>query len=159
VLVMTVLNHPALLVAHLDEFAHIQFRHPDLDQICAAILDAVSHNEGQGGSIRDELAAGPFGPLLARLEGQIESAGYWPATPAAADSDANEGWVQALTLHLRQRTLHRELKDAEGALAADPSEANLARLVDIQTQLAKSEGTEALIDGFGASSGRAARAF
>ncbi|HEY5081643.1 MAG TPA: DNA primase [Bauldia sp.] len=159
VLVMTVLNHPALLVAHLDEFAHIQFGHPDLDQLCAAILESVSHDEGQGGSIRDELAAGPFGPLLARLEGQIESAGYWPATPAAADSDANEGWVQALTLHLRQRTLHRELKDAEGVLAADPSEANLARLVDIQTQLAKSEGTEALIDGFGASSGRAARAF
>ena len=159
VLVMTVLNHPALLVAHLDEFAHIAFGHPDLDHLRGAILESVSHDEGQGGSIRDELAAGHFGALLTRLEAQIEAAGYWPATPAAADSDANEGWVQALTLHQRQRTLHRELKDAEAALAADSSEANLARLIDIQTQLARTEGTEALIEGFGASSGRAARAF
>jgi DNA primase len=159
VLVMTVLNHPALLVAHLDEFAHIQFGHPDLDQLRGAILESVSHDEGQGGSIRDELAAGHFGALLGRLETQIEAAGYWPATPVAADSDANEGWVQALTLHQRQRTLHRELKDAEAALAADSSEANLARLIDIQTQLARTEGTEALIEGFGAPSGRAARAF
>jgi DNA primase len=62
-----------------------------------------------------------------------------------------------LTLHRRKGTLHKELKDAEAALAAQPSEANLARLVDIQGQLASSEGTEALIDGFGASSGRESR--
>ncbi len=159
VLVMTVLNHPALLAAHLDEFAHIDFGHPDLDHLRGAILESVSHDEGQGGSIRDELAAGHLSALLARLEAQIEAAGYWPATPAAADSDANEGWVQALTLHQRQRTLHRELKDAEAALGRDSSEANLARLVDIQKQLARTEGTEALIEGFGASSGRSARAF
>ena len=61
-------------------------------------------------------------------------------------------------MHRRQRTLHKELKDAEAALAGEPSDANLARLVDIQKQLAKREGTEALIEGFGASSGRQARA-
>jgi DNA primase len=79
--------------------------------------------------------------------------------PAAADRDAEEGWLQALTLHRRKRTLNKELKDAEAALASDPSEANLARMVDIQAQLAKSEGTEALIEGFGLSSGRQARVF
>ena len=51
--------------------------------------------------------------------------------------DAEEGWLQALTLHRRKRTLHKELKDAEAALAEEPSEANLARLVDIQNQLAQ----------------------
>ena len=85
--------------------------------------------------------------------------GYWPATAAADDRDAEEGWLQALTLHRRKRTLHRELKEAEAALANEPSDANLARLVDIQSQLANSEGTEALIEGFGASSGRQARVF
>ena len=159
VLVMTVINHPALLEAHLDEFAHIEFGHPDLDQLRGAILDVVAHGEGGEAPIRDVLAAGKFAPLIRRLEAQIEGAGHWPATPAAADADANEGWLQALTLHRRARTLHRELKDAEDALGADPSDANLARLVDIQNQLAKSEGTEALIEGFGAPSGRSARAF
>jgi DNA primase len=158
VLVMTVLNHPALLADHLDAFAHIEFSTPELTQLRAAVVDAVAHDEGQGASVRDELAAGRFGPLLKRLEAQIEASGYWPATPAASDGDANGGWVQALTLHQRQRTLHRELKEAEAALALDPSDANFARLVDIQTQLAKSEGTEALIEGFGVTSGRGVRA-
>ena len=62
-------------------------------------------------------------------------------------------------MHRRKRTLHKELKEAEAALANEPSDANLARLVDIQNQLANSEGTEALIEGFGASSGRQARVF
>jgi DNA primase len=159
VLVMTVLNHPALLADHLDAFAHIEFGSADLESLRAAVVDAVAHDEGQGASVTQELAAGRFGPLLKRLEAQIEAAGYWPATPAAADADANEAWMQALTLHQRQRTLHRELRDAETALALDPSDANFARLVDIQKQLARSEGTEALIEGFGAPSGRGARAF
>ena len=76
---------------------------------------------------------------------------------ASADDDAEKGWLQALTLHHRQRTLHKELKDAEAALAGEPSEANFARLVDIQKQLANAEGMEALIEGFGSSSGRQAR--
>jgi DNA primase len=171
VLVMTMVNHPALLAAHLDEFARIEFSHPDLDALRDAILDIVAHGEagteatgegpGEGvdaASLRAPLTA-QFDGLLLRLEGQIEAAGHWPATPEAAGADANEGWLQALTLHRRKRTLHRELKDAETALADDPSEANLARLVDIQQQLARSEGTEALIEGFGASSGRTARVF
>ena len=62
-----------------------------------------------------------------------------------------------MTLHRRQRTLHKELRDAETALADDTSEANFARLVDIQKQLANAEGTEALIEGFGSSSGRQMR--
>ncbi len=159
VLAMTVINHPALLQQHLDEFAHIEFSSTDLDRLRGSILEIVSHGDGEGASIRDALAAAGFGAILERLEDQVEKAGYWPATPDAADADANEGWLQALTLHRRARTLHKELKDAEGALGLDPSEANLARLVDIQQQLAKSEGTEALIEGFGAPSGRAARAF
>ena len=161
VLVMTMVNHPALLARHLDDFAHLEFSHADLDLLRDAILDLVSHIEGEGpdASLREPLATGRYGPVLRRLEGQIEAAGHWPATPEAADEDANEGWMQALTLHRRARTLHRELKDAEGALGADPSEANLARLIDIQNQLARSEGTEALIEGFGAPSGRTARNF
>jgi len=159
VLIMTVLNHPALLAEHLDAFAHIEFGSADLEALRAAVVDAVAHDEGQGASVADELATGHFGPLLKRLEGQIEAAGYWPATAAAADADASEAWRQALTLHQRRRTLHRELRDAEAALALDASDENFARLVDIKQQLARTEGTEALVEGFGAPSGRGVRAF
>jgi DNA primase len=157
---MTMVNHPALLADHLDAFAHVEFSHPELGELRNAILDIVSHFEGEGAdaSLRQPLMA-RFGPLLEQLEARIEATGHWPATPEASDADAAEGWHQALTLHSRKGTLHRELRDAEAALALEPSDANLARLVDIQNQLARTEGTEALIEGFGASSGRQARVY
>ena len=64
-----------------------------------------------------------------------------------------------VSLHRKSRTLHKELKDAVQALGTEPSEENLAWLRDIQDRLAALDGAEALIDGFGASSGRPARTF
>jgi DNA primase len=157
---MTMVNHPGLIPVHLDAFAHVEFAHADLDQLRGALLEiAADGEEIEAAVLRQRLGEGRFSALLARLDAQIEAIGHWPARPDAAPRDAEEGWLQALTLHRRKGTLHKELKDAEAALAEDPSEANLARLVDIQSQLASSEGTEALIEGFGASSGRERRVF
>jgi DNA primase len=160
VLVLTMVNHPVVVAAHLDDFAHLEFSHPSLDGLRTAVLELAADGEAvDAATVRERLAAGRFADLLGRLDAQIAAAGYWPATIEAADRDAEEGWLQALTLHRRKRTLNRDLKDAEAALADDPSDANHARLVDIKNQLVRSEGTEALIEGFGASSGRQARVF
>jgi DNA primase len=43
------------------------------------------------------------------------------------------------------------------ALGADNSETNYARLQDVKARLSSINGTEALIEGFGASSGRQSR--
>ncbi|SDB39101.1 DNA primase [Bauldia litoralis] len=160
VLVMTMLDHPALIVRHLDEFAHVEIGHPDLAGLQAALLEIVAtDHDVEAAALRERLAQSRFSALVTRLDAQISACGLWLATTAASDEDAEKGWHQALTLHRRQRTLHKELKEAEAALAQDASEANLARLVDIQNQLASVEGMEALIEGFGASSGREARVF
>ncbi len=159
VLVATMVNHPALIAAHLDAFAHVELAHPALSEFRSALLEiAAADHDADAEAVRERLAASRFAALLSRLDAQIAAAGLWTATAAAADADAEKGWLQALTLHHRQRTLHKELKDAEAALAGEPSEGNLARLVDIQKQLANAEGMEALIEGFGSSSGRPARA-
>jgi DNA primase len=155
VLVMTMVNHPALLADHLDQFAHLDLG-PDLDGLRSAILAALADGDPE---FREGLSRRGFGPLLGRLQAQIDADGVWQAAAGAADDDARRGWLQALTLHARTGTLHRELKAAEAALADEPSDANLARLNDIRAELAKSEGTEALIEGFGASSGRQARLY
>jgi DNA primase len=155
VLVMTMVDHPALVDDHFDDFAAVELGNPDIAELRAALLDLAAH--GEAGFAREMLAKGRLGPLLARLDAQIEACGHWPAMASASDGDAEKGWLQALTLQRRKRTLHKELKDAEAALALDPSDANLRRLVDIQNQLASTEGTEALIEGFGASSGRPTR--
>jgi DNA primase len=150
VLVITMVNHPGLLAAHLDQFAHLELSR-ELDPLRSAILSAIGDGEAD---LRASLTGRGFQPLMARLSTQIEANGVWQAGEKAGDHDAEGGWLQALTLHLRTGTLHRELKAAEVALAEGPSEANLARLNDIRGELARSEGIEALIEGFGASSGR-----
>ena len=57
-------------------------------------------------------------------------------------------------MHRQWHSLLRELKDAELALGEEASEANLAWLRDVKARLAEVDGTEALIEGFGESSGR-----
>jgi DNA primase len=159
VLVMSLVNHPGLIPRHLDDFAHLDIAHPDLAALRAGMLEIVAGEEHEAVNVRETLVSGRFGALIGRLDSQIEACGLWSAMASASDIDAEGGWLQALTLHRRKRTLHKDLKDAEAALAGEPSEANLARLVDIQREMAKSEGTEALIEGFGSSSGREKRAY
>lgn len=154
-LVMTMVNHPALVAEHFAAFAEIELANRELDSLRSQILEiAADEPHVTAEALRGRLAGSETGELIARLDLQIQRNGLWQADAAASDEDALDGWIQALTLHRKARTLHKELKDAEAALASDPSDANLAHLVDIQNQLANSEGTEALIEGFGANSGR-----
>lgn len=60
-------------------------------------------------------------------------------------------------MHLSAGTLHKELKAAEAALAADPTDENYRQLLEIQAQLRNAHATEALIEGFGLLSGKTAR--
>jgi DNA primase len=66
-------------------------------------------------------------------------------------------WKQLVALHRQWHSLTRELRDAETALGQDNTEANYARLCDVKARLSSLDGTEALVEGFGASSGRQAR--
>jgi DNA primase len=78
----------------------------------------------------------------------------WGAQSGAAREDVLSTWHQLVSLHQKAHALFREKKDAELALADDSSEANLAWLQDVQARMAEVDGTEALIEGFGESSGR-----
>jgi DNA primase len=77
--------------------------------------------------------------------------------PDAGPDDVLVTWQQLVALHRQWHSLTKELKEAEQALGQDASEANYLRLRDIKDRLAQMDGTEALIEGFGATSGRGAR--
>jgi DNA primase len=98
-----------------------------------------------------------LGPALARLEAAITHTSDWPARAGASTDDVTQWWTHVVTLHRKKRTLNRELKDAERALGEEPTDANLAWLRDVQGRLTALDGSEALIEGFGLSSGRSAR--
>ena len=65
-------------------------------------------------------------------------------------------WNQLVALHRQWHSLIKELKDAEQALGQESTEANYSWLQDVKARLSALDGTEALIEGFGASSGRVA---
>jgi DNA primase len=154
-ILLAVIRHPWLLETHAEEFAELEFLHPDADQLRAAILEAGSHEAHlDSAELQEALTRRGLEPLLARVQAAITHSSDWPAQEGAAEADVAQWWDHVVTLHRKKRTLNRELKDAERALGEDPSEANLAWLRDVQSRLAALEGTEALIEGFGASSGR-----
>lgn len=158
-ILLAVLNHPWLLEAHAEEFAELDLIHPDADRLRRAILDACAHHEMADDTLRALLAEREVAPVLTRIEAALTHVADWPARASAAAEDVRLWWRQVLALHHKNRTLNRELKEAERALGEEPSERNLAWLRDVQARLAAIEGTEASVDGFGALSGRPARGF
>ncbi|MBX6426024.1 MAG: DNA primase [Variibacter sp.] len=160
-ILIAVVNHPWLLDDHAEELAELEFQHADADRLRRGILDAAARHSGELGfaRLREALGAAGLAPLLARVEAAITHRADWPARPEAAADDVAAWWRHVISLHRKQRTLHKELKDAERALGTDPSEENLRWLRDVQGRLSALEGAEASIEDFGVLSGRAARSF
>jgi DNA primase len=156
-ILVTVINHTWLLGTHAEEFAELEFLNPEADALRRAILDIGAHGDADTEAQREAITARGLNSVLARVEAALTHASDWPARPGAATEDVSQWWAHIITLHRKQRTLHRELKDAERALGDDPTDANLAWLRDVQGRLAALDGTEALIEGFGTLSGRPAR--
>ncbi len=177
-ILLMAINHPWLLHDHLEELAAAEFRHADTQRLKGALIDVFAHHfaddfahsSGQdlgqdpehfGAAERAALAAElgkeGFTELLGRIGRTITTPSVWGVGPNAAESDVLLTWKQLVALHTQWHSLTRELRDAEAALGQDNTEANYARLRDVKSRLSTLDGTEALIEGFGASSGRATK--
>ncbi len=152
------INHPWLLHDHLEELASLEFRYADAERLKAALIDIAAHAAAADAeAIKAELAARHLTEVMDRIEAAITTQSVWGARPDAAAEDVLVTWQQLVALHRQWHSLTKELKEAEQALGQDSSEANYLRLRDVKTRLERMDGTEALIEGFGASSGRGAR--
>jgi DNA primase len=152
------LNHPWLLHDHLEELASLEFRHAEAEKLKSALIDIAAHvAAADAEAVRTELAGRGLSEAAARIAAAITTVSVWGARPDAAPDDVLVTWAQLVALHRQWNSLVKELKDAEQALGQDASEANYLRLRDVQARLARMDGTEALIEGFGASSGRGVR--
>jgi DNA primase len=156
------LNYPWLLRDHLEELSHLEFRHADAERLKAALIDIAAQNDGHGSTLdaealKAELSARNLTEAVERVAQSITTSSVWGARPDAAPEDVLITWQQLVALHRQWHSLTKELKDAELALGQDASEGNYLRLRDVKARLSNMDGTEALIEGFGASSGRGAR--
>jgi DNA primase len=157
-IIVALVNHPALID---ENFAHVEFldlANADLRRLHATLLDAMAHDMAND---RDAVIAtierAGCREIWERAVGLIKRTRQWPALESASLDDARDAFSQALHLHRTARTLHKELKQAESALATDPTDENYRHLIEIQAQFRDVQATEALIEGFGVTSGRAGR--
>nr|WP_306267924.1 DNA primase [Pararhizobium sp. IMCC3301] len=155
VLLMTMINHPVLLDRHDEAFSALQFNQGELNRLHQALIGILAEDPEQTASaIKDALIRRGHETLVRRLEHTLASVGLWQTREQADPMDAEEGWRQALALHEKGAVLRDELRAAERALNDDATEANFARLVEIQHDLESNEHIHALIEGFGALSGQ-----
>jgi DNA primase len=154
-ILLTGIHHPLLVEEEFAAFEGLNLANADLKTLHRAVLDAhADQREPSRSDVAAKLAVLNQGAILDTVDGMVRRARLWVATEEAAIDDAREAFRQALHLHHLSRTLHEELKSAEIALAADATEENYARLIDVQSQMRSVHGMEALIEGFGVSSGR-----
>jgi DNA primase len=157
-ILQAVFNHPWLLHDHLEQLSNIEFRHADAARLKRELIDIFAH---EGAVDREamlaELARRDLTELAARVDKAITTPSVWGARPQAAADDVLTTWKQLVALHQQWHCLIKELRDAEQALGRETTEANYSWLQDIKARLSIVDGTEALIEGFGASSGRPIR--
>ncbi len=154
------LNHPWLLHDHLEELAELEFRHAEAGRLKGVLIDIYAHDEGiDGQRLRAEAVARGVGDLLDRVDRAITTNSVWALAPETGPADVLSTWKQLVALHRQWHSLIKELKEAELALGQEASEAHYSWLQDVKARLADIDGTEALIEGFGLSSGRPARTF
>lgn len=159
-ILLAAVNHPWLIESEAETLAHLEFRSGDADRLRRALLDATARQPKiDARRLRSDLEARGLLQILTQIDAAVTHPSDWPAQESAAPEDVSRWWRHVVTLHHKARTLNRELKEAEQALGSDPSEGNLRWLRDVQERLAVLDGAEALVEGFGAPSGRSVRSF
>ncbi len=159
-ILLSLLHHPWLLHDHLEEVAALELAHPEAIKLRAGIIGAFSnysHTDdpaAEAARLRASLDKNGYSEQIQRVERSLTTRNVWGAHPGAAQEDVLATWHQLVALHRQWHSLLRELKDAELALGQDSSDQNMNWLRDVKARLAEVDGLEALIEGFGESSGR-----
>lgn len=152
------LNHPWLIDGQEEEIAGLDLRHPQAEALKMALLEIHAQGmEGEPETFGQALIAAGHGPLVDQLRATVSLGAVWGAMPGAAKSDAEVTFGQLMALHRKKQALIKEIRDAERAFGDDPTEANEQWLLDAKRRESELAGTEALVEGFGAQSGRGGR--
>ncbi|QOG07625.1 DNA primase [Aureimonas sp. OT7] len=157
-IVVGFINHPLLIAEAFDYLAELELPDGALSRLRSAVLDvAMTAPALDRQAILSALEGRGLRGVFDALEARVRANRDWMFLAEAAVEDAREALRQALHLQHRQRFLHRELRNAEVAFAAEQTEQAYAQIVAIKQEMDNLAGTEALIDGFGLLSGRPAR--
>jgi DNA primase len=150
-----IIHHPWLAERHAEDLADLDMRQGDLEALKSALIDITAHGQvATRAEMTAALTARGLEALLLRLEAAVVATPVWGVLDGAAPEDVELTFGQLVALQRQALALSKELKDAEQALGSDPTDANFGWLKDVKERMARIEGMEALVEGFGVASGR-----
>lgn len=161
-MLVAMVNHPVLFEDYFETFEAMRPSHPDIRRLHAALLDALAHAVAHERlALIEALGTRGQDEVWQRAVSQCRGLGLWPVLEQAAIEDARETFTQLSALHARASELLRQRRSLQSELAEavengeeDTSTRLLQAIAEINLDITCMEQLEALVDGFGVSSGR-----
>ena len=156
-LMALLVNHPAIVSGEYDTVADLEWSANGLRRLHSALLDVFS--EGEPGDVEAVAAAlreRGHGDLLDRIVQASRARGDWTVMPDVAHEDALDCFAQLVHLQQRAMVLERELRELRTLDDDEITEANFRRITDLLRDIETVANVEAVMDGYGAASGRRA---
>ncbi len=136
-IVRTLLSHPWLLEEHAEDLARLTLTSDPLQRLKDAMLAALAMEISlDSHALRSQLDALGAGRIVDLVERTITHRSDKFAEPDAQRDEVEAGWRHALALHERHVDLRRALEAAERDWQHDGNETALARICEIQRQIA-----------------------
>jgi DNA primase len=133
VLLLTVLNHPAVLPDVAEELASAPIGSPELDSLRAALLDIAAHHPDLDSTgVKLHLTERGFGGVVSRLAARETEVLEEFARPGAPLEEAHEGFRHVLARHGRIALLRADLRLAEEDLARNMTDQGWDRFVALR---------------------------
>lgn len=162
VMLVAMINHPALLEEYFDAFEEMNLPHPDLRRLHGVVLDVMAHEaEHDRAALVGALEAAGLSEAWDAAVALVRRMRLWTALEDAALDDVREAFGQAAALYSRARELRQQRSSVQAALAEavengeEQSSQHLLQVLNtISMDIANVEQLEALVEGFGVSSGR-----
>ena len=142
VILVTLLNHPWLIVDEAETLSELVFTEPGLARLKDALLSAINdENLLDRERLYSHVSDLGLAPALALVERAITHRGDKFADPEADRAAVEKGWHHAVALHKREE-LRRDLLVAEQLWLTEGSEDAFARICELQQLLSREDGIE-----------------
>jgi DNA primase len=134
-LIQTLLNHPWLLEEHCEEVSELTLTSPPLARLRDTLLSLLAQkNALERDELRTQLTSLGLDKVVAMAGRALTHRSDKFAEPGAERSDVEAGWQHTVALHQAQVGQKRALATAERDLHANPSDDDLARIVELARQ-------------------------
>lgn len=153
-ILLTVINHPAIMENHFETLGGLTLSSPRLDRLRRAIIDiATVESPLDYAGMAHHLAKRGLSEQVKGLQRPATRSLDWFTNPDTAYEDALNAWLHIIDRH-KLEALRKDLETAERQLRENTTTENLDRLKLAKKALEEASGTSASLDGFGMASGR-----